>query len=307
MNKPTFIASYFHPDLDGFACIFAYREFLKGQGVEVLPLYSSPKEEANYLINLLNIKFSPIQYQPDCPVILVDASETISLPFNVKPENVIEIIDHRPHNEAHAFPNARIQIEMVGAAATLIGEKFLAADFKPSKNAALLLYSAIASNTLNFRSATLTNRDQKMADWLKKLYTIDDKIIYDMFAAKSDLSGDKLIKHFLKELAVFSIAGKRSSIIQLEIIGGRQLIKNRLPEIVTELNRQKENLKLDSIFLSIVELEENANYFITDLQPAQKMLQKIFQIHFENNVARRPGFIMRKEIVPLLKDYWIAN
>ena len=71
----------------------------------------------------------------------------------------IEVVDHRAVNEADKFQNAKIQIEMVGSAATLIAEKFLHATTSTSPESAALLYSAIISNTINFQANVTTDRD----------------------------------------------------------------------------------------------------------------------------------------------------
>lgn len=79
-------------------------------------------------------------------------------------------------------------------------------------------------------------------------------------------------------------------------------LKERNAEILDELAALKAKLGLEFIFLSLLELEEGYNLFITQDTPAQELLNKILGITFTNHLAKRPGLMMRKELVPLLKN-----
>ncbi len=61
-------------------------------------------------------------------------------------------------------------------------------------------------------------------------------------------------------------------------------------------------MKLDYIFQNTIELEEDKNFFVTDDEATQQLLEKVLGVTFVGNVAKRPGLIMRKQIVPLLKE-----
>src|SRR5262249_43771630 len=151
-------------------------------------------------------------------VILVDASETLAFEGKLQFDKVIEIIDHRKTHEAEKFPKAIAQIELVGAAATLIAEKFIEAKVDISKESALFLYGAIVSNTLNFKSKTMTERDTKAAAWLAQHCEVSKNFAYDMFLAKSDLVGEKLEKAMRHDFALFEFGGKRVGFAQLEMV-----------------------------------------------------------------------------------------
>jgi hypothetical protein len=58
----------------------------------------------------------------------------------------------------------------------------------------------------------------------------------------------------------------------------------------------------NNIFLNIIELDEVKNYFITNDIKTQKLLEKILDVRFNGFIAERPNLIMRKQIVPLLKE-----
>jgi len=230
----------------------------------------------------------------------VDASDLGALPNGVKPEQVIEIIDHRKITEIEKFVNAKIQIELVGACATLIAEKFRQNDIAISETSARLLYPAIASNTINFQGKLTTDRDRNAAEWLTKQAEFPANFIHDIFAAKSNITKplkDVLLGDFKAE----AFNGIKIGIAQLEIINTNVYIKNNLQEIIKILGEIKEQKSLDYIFLNGLDLEDAGNTFVAPEESDRKLLELTLNIKFHNCLARYDRLIMRKEISPLIK------
>ena len=300
-----------NPDLDGFACAFAYQELLSKLGQEVeMAILGAPHDEVKYLLNRFSIVFpqnasgGPNQASK---IILVDTSDLRGLDKSIIPENVVEVIDHRKINDQHLFPNAKIQIELVGACVTLIAEKYRKQGIKLSRESAVLIYGAIISNTLNFKANTTTERDRAVASWLAENFDLPKNLAEEMFLAKSDFAGKKFQQKIRGDFAWFEFAGQRVGIAQIEMIGGRDLIEQRYDEISSELVELKAELFLDFVFLSIVELKEEVNFFAAVDKKTQKMLADIFNLEFVSGQAIRSGLIMRKEITPLIKEYLENN
>jgi len=307
--KSILIATYTNPDLDGFSSAFAYHELLCAQGTEsVVGIYGNPRDEVQYLLARYNLTFSHQTQDPSqfTSVILVDASEIIGIDPRIRPESVIEVIDHRKINEANLFPNAKIQIELVGAAATLVAEKLYSNGLKPSRDIALLLYGAIISNTLNFQSKVTTDRDRKMSERLIEIVKPDVNFIHDMFIAKSELTGNALKKKIASESAGFTVGKTSVSIIQLEIVGGNNLIQTRSVELIEGLDRVNERFGSTLRFYTIPDLEEGYNYFFTDNEETKQLLSAVLGVTFTGFTARREGLILRKEIWPLIKA-WLES
>ncbi|MCX6780000.1 MAG: DHH family phosphoesterase, partial [Candidatus Magasanikbacteria bacterium] len=95
--------SYKNADLDGVACAVAYAEFLNKQGKEVkAEIAGQPHKEARFVLDKFNI-FNQLEMEDvvseDLKIIFLDASDIESLPNGIKPEQVIEVIDHRQFND----------------------------------------------------------------------------------------------------------------------------------------------------------------------------------------------------------------
>lgn len=296
MNKVV-VTSYTEPDLDGYSCAVAYTEFLNKTGTPaVTRIFGEPHVEVTYLVKKFGLKTEEDKTADLGKVILVDASELRDLDKFIQLENVIEIIDHRKVNDAELFTNAKIQIEFVGSAATLIAEKFYKQNINISVSSATLLYGAIVSNTLNFRAKVTTDRDRQMAEWLNKKLGLTQEFIDDMFRAKSDVSGEKLALRTEADFAWFQFGKQKIGCAQLEIMDVKSLVNSRKPEILQILEDLKVKDGLDKIFMSFIDLGEGFNAFITGDLEIQRVLSEILNIQFKDDLAFRPSLIMRKEI-----------
>lgn len=297
--------SYKNADLDGVACAVAYAEFLNKQGKEAkAEIAGRPHVEAQFMLDKFNISVDlemPEVLLVDSQVVFLDASDIESLPNGIKAEQVIEVIDHRQFNDTGKFINAKIQLELVGACATLIAEKFFNSGTAISKDSAILLYGAIASNTLNFKGGVTTERDKKMAQRLKDQVEIPESFVYEMFSYKSNL--DKPLKEILvSDFKIFDLNGNKISIAQLEILDKGDYVKNNLDEIKRALYELKSEQQLDFIFLNFVDLEKGKNTFVVVDQRTEDLVSKVLGVSFENSVAHNNKMMLRKEIYPLVKN-----
>ncbi len=304
-EKPILLTCYVDPDLDGTAGAIAYAEYLNKTGLNaVVGIIGSPHDEARFVLDRFGFTYPNSISNSDNfdKIILVDCSDLNGLEGKILPEKVIEIIDHRKIHEAHKFPNAKVQIELVGAAATLVAEKFMQNDVDISKESAILLLSAIISNTLNFKGSVTTERDKKVAEYLNKVAGLSQDYWKELFIAKSDLSGDKLSERIEGDLAWFTFGNKKVGIAQIEMIGGRKLVAERTKEILTSLQQIKHNRGFDYLFLNLIELEDCFNILVACDDNTKNLLEKILGIKFGAEWAERQQLIMRKQIVPLLKE-----
>lgn len=304
MKSGALVTAGNNPDLDGVACAYSYAELLNNTGKPAIAcIFGTPSVETQYIMQRYAI--SPLAQGETTAkklkdVIMVDASTIAALP-QVEPSKIIEIIDHRKIHDAKDFPNASIQIELVGAAATLIAEKYQHCKILPSREAAALMYFAIVSNTINFHAEVATKRDMLMSDWLKSLYPFEPEAIHGMFLAKSKLT-QPIKEAFLQEYYPRNVNGKKITIFQLELIDVEGFIKKNLKEIKNGLEEIKREESLDIVFLSCIDVENFYNEFVAVDEESKALLSKVLGLKFSQGLGHRDGVIMRKEIVPLIVD-----
>jgi len=303
--KPILVTCFKNPDLDGFSCAYAYAELLNALKTRAFAtIFGRIHKEVEFILARYGIARPKEANLGDFDeIILVDSAIVNALPEDLDIDKVIELIDHRKLNDSAKFKNAKVQIELVGAAATLIAEKFYDKKIKPTKEAAILLYGAIVSNTLNFKSGTTTERDQKMAEFLAPIVQPDKNFAKEMFRAKSDLADHTLKEILENDYFSYNIFGKEIGITQLEIVEGKKLADEREDEILSELEYLNEKYKADFSFCSIISLDENCNIFIAEDKRSLKLLEKMLNLKFKDHLSIRPGFIMRKEFGHLWPKY----
>ncbi len=304
-EQPILITSYKDPDLDGTACAVAYTELLTKQGrLAKVGIFGQPHREARFVMRQWSVPTLPdgsMNLLDNAEVILVDASETHSISEKINRDRVVEIIDHRRHNHADQFPNAKLQIEFVGAAATLIAERFHQAKIDPSPSSAALLFFAIVSNTINFKNNVTTERDRTMADWLKKFFPFREDDIAKVFRHKSKL--DKPLKLlFMEDFGWHEFNHRKMTIFQLEIMDVKNFVKNNHEVINEVLKEIKAENNFDFVLLTIIDIYEGFNMFVVIDDLSEKIMKNALGATFEDGVAYHDGIIMRKEMVPKIKE-----
>ncbi len=305
MSASILVTAKINPDLDGVACAYAYSHLLGMQGKSAVGgVFGQMHAEAAYLVDRFDI--NDIKHDPAGrfdSFVLVDASDMEGRPSVIRPEAVIEVIDHREVQRAgELFPNAEIQIEQVGSAATLIVERYRSSHEPIDSHSAILLYGAIYSNTLDFQLFIANERDKTAVDWLQSQVAVSASLIDDMFAAKTRFASENLQDSLIMDAKQFTFGKRRIGIAQLEILDLQQLADARLNDIVAALEHLKKQHHLDMILLTAVDLKERFNLFITPDAEMRTALSKVLHIDFENSIVKKNGVLLRKQLVPLLKQ-----
>ena len=191
------VTSYIKPDIDGISSMYAYAELLRKIGYDAEYYYEGQaRKEVQIVLETYGIKLKTTsQIFSDDEVILVDTNGLKDLPKAIDANQVKEVIDHHRMSEwLSKQKNIKIQIELIGAAATLVAERFKNDNIDISKEAAILLYNGIISNTMNLKISMTTQKDKEMAHWLKQKYSeITLEKTKEIFIKKSEIT-DRLEK-----------------------------------------------------------------------------------------------------------------
>jgi len=297
-----FVTSYDSPDLDGIACAIAYSEFLNKEGKKAAAVYYGDLGlEVEFIKRYTN--YFPVEkhtgdFEVDSQFVLVDVADPDGLEKTIIPEKVIEIIDHHPLTFTDEFINAQKTIELVGSCATLMTELLQREKFVPSKEAIIYLYSAIISNTVNFKNAITTPRDINAANYLLSLIELPDDYIFQMFGSKSKLTKENLYRVIFQDFFAKPINGKRVGIGQIEIVDLDATVTRLWDELVIVLERIRKEDKLDYVFLVGIDLYKGQTMFISIDEESRALFSKALDIP---NLETKHGLnfiMMRKQIWP---------
>ncbi len=307
-NQSVLIAGFINPDLDAYACTAGYAHLLQQQGRHAIgACFGTPLEEVSYTLDAVGLPLLPSLDPADFDsYIICDTSETFHLDPGIDTDKVEEVVDHHLYNDPSWFPNAKLDIQPVGAAATLVVERFAAAGIDPSPAMAGLLYAGIISNTLNFKAKVTTGRDVLAAAWVKTLAELPSDFAYQLFKAKSNVEGDKLQDLLRLELNTKDIEGKNFAIGSVEMVGVPQLLEQRKQEMETLMSELHDDQNSHITFVSFCDVDLGKTYFMSHHVETQLVLSDALGISFNQNVAEFPRLILRKEYVEPVKRQALA-
>jgi manganese-dependent inorganic pyrophosphatase len=279
-----------NPDLDGAACAIAYAELLAATHHDASAwIPGHPDAEARFVLEHAGWSSAPPTSFEGCRFVLVDASDAAGLPEAVKPALIMEVIDHRMHHRApELFPQARIQIEPVGAAATLVAERFFSAGIEPSARAALVLQAAIQSHTHQLRGSATTERDRLAAAWLQAHSPLPQGFVEAQFRARASEILADIPSAILREDKQFKHPDGLYHFSQLELPGAGNLIS----ECMEPLSR----LGTRAV-LNLVDVSVPASYLVVPDASFRAWISARANVTFEGAVCFIPGVLLRKQLV----------
>jgi len=305
-----FVTGYVNPDIDCVACAIGYAELLNALGKEAKAVYAGDiGEETEFVkgyLGGLDIELVDGSYG-NGEIVLVDVSDSNGIDELIDIERVVEVIDHRKLAYLHSFPNAKLQIDLVGSCATLIAERFQEANIVPSRDTSVLLFSAIISNTVNFMNGVTTERDRLMAEWLSGIAGVSESYVVDMFEYKSNIHRGNLEEIMGEEFKFYEVQGKRVGVVQLELCDSVRRVLELEGDIRRILEEMKGDNDLDFLLLSCVDIGEGFNYFLTVDLASTDLFNRVFDVEGMENGVRYDRIVMRKEIFPKVVEVLEKN
>lgn len=300
------VTSYDSPDLDGIACSIGYTELLNNLGKNAKAMYYGDLGlEVNFVKKFTN--YFPIEkhkgkYDEDTQFVLVDTADPDAIETTIKLEKVIEIFDHRQLVFIDKFVNSKNTIELVGSCATLITEEFIKHNIKPTKSTATYLYSAIISNTINFKNLVTTKRDIGAVRWLENFISLPKDYIKQMFSSKSKVTSDNLYEVLFQDFAIKTFNEKKVGVAQIEITDLEITLEKLKDNLIDVLNKLKDENNLDYIFFTGIDIFEGFNIFYTVDSESKSLFSKALNIPQLNSGYKTDSIIMRKQIWPKLES-----
>ncbi len=237
----------------------------------------------------------------DIRYIIVDVSDPDFIKGAVPLEQVTEVFDH--HTGFEQYWQERIgggaHIEFIGAAATQIYEAWKKVELqdKISRETALLLIAAILDNTLNLTSSNTTQRDVDAFTELCEKENIDEVWCASYFSeVQKNIEADLKEALFKDVKTIQDNACLPGAFAQLCVWDSESLIE-KLSEI-----RKWMNERSSEWLLNIIDIKHQCSRFVCDDTYYQGKISNIFEVRFENGVAKSSVSYLRKEIIKKTKE-----
>ena len=297
MENKVLIFGHKNPDTDSICSSIVHEILDKKNGCETKAVrLGNINKETQYVLNYLNIEAPELieKVEEGQEVILVDHNEFNQSVEGIEKARILEVVEHHKIANFETSEPLYYTAKPYGCTATILFEEFRKFNHSIDRKEAILMASAIISDTLLLKSPTTTERDKKALEELAKIAEIDvDEYGLEMLKAGTDLddfSVEELInidaKKFEKDNTSFVIA-------QVNTVSIEDVLK-REEELKEVINKTIEEKGLSLFVLAITDIL-NSNSEIIALGEKAGVVKTAFGKDLENDKAFLEGVVSRKK------------
>ena len=234
-------------------------------------------------------------------VIMVDHNEFSQSVEGIQDAHILEVVDHHKFANFQTNEATKIRTEPGGCTSTIVYGLYKEAKIEPDEKTALLMLSAILSDTLLFKSPTCTSRDVEVAKELAKLAKVDNISEYGM---EMLVAGTSMAKSSMKEIInqdkkIFPIGDMEIAVAQINTVQIGELVA-RKEEIAKEIEHEIGKYGY-SLFLFVVTDIINSNSLVFTYGKEIEIVENAFKKEVVNNEILLENVVSRKkQIIPFL-------
>lgn len=304
MENKVLIFGHKNPDTDTI-CSAMVKEILnKKRGCEKSKAVrlGNVNKETQYALNYLGMEAPELieKIEEGQEVILVDHNEFNQSVEGIEKAKILEVVDHHRISNFETSEPLYYTARPFGCTSTILFEEFKASGIEIEKTEAILMASAIISDTLLLKSPTTTDHDRKALEELGKIAGINiEEYGLEMLKAGTDLddfSAEELINLDAKSL---DKDGTKFVIAQVNTVSIEDVLK-RQNELEEAMNNAIAEKGLSLFVLAITDIL-NSNSEIIALGTKTDAVEKAFDKKLENNRAFLEGVVSRKkQLLPVI-------
>ena len=280
MEKEILIFGHKNPDTDSI-CSAMVKEKLNiknGHNNSKAMRLGEISKETKYVLDYLNLKAPELleEVEENQKVILVDHNEFSQSVKGIENAKIIGVVDHHRIANFETSEPLYYTARPYGCTCTILYKDFVEKGLEISKEEAILMASAIMSDTLILKSPTTTKHDEKALEELEKIAGIDIKAYgLEMLKAGtnlSDFTAEELINLDAKKIEKNGVG---IVIAQVNTVSIEETLE-RKEELEKAINGEIEKQGLDLFILAITDIL-NSNSQIIALGNKSKEKNKYFQ------------------------------
>lgn len=236
-------------------------------------------------------------------VILVDHNERGQAVEGIEQAELLEIIDHHRLGGLTSGQPIFIRQEPVGSTSTIVANLAWHRNVELTATIAGLLLAAIISDTLYFRSPTVTEVDRVTAAKLAEIAGIAnlEQFAFDLIAAGSvlnTLSAEEIVRNDVKE---FEIGKTRVCVGQITIMNG-EAAKSKFADLEAALEKMVKQGECELALLMVTDIMAESTELLA-AGGARIILDKAFGSAVAPGRYALPGVLSRKkQVIPPLTE-----
>ncbi len=237
--------------------------------------------------------------EPNIDVIMVDHNELGQAVEGLDQYRILEILDHhRLGNFSTRYPITFIN-RVVGATATIVAGMYAEQKATLTPGIAALLLAGILTDTLMLRSATTTDADREMAEYLAGLVDLDierfGREIFDSARRLTDVPAKDVLGMDAKP---YTACGRAFAVSQVEVNAKEELMA-RTGELLAALADKRKAEGLYFAALMITDLTALSSVLLIDGDP--EFVRRIVFPRLGDRIFMCSDILSRKkQLIPLL-------
>ncbi len=304
MENNVLIFGHKNPDTDTI-CSAMVKEILnKKNGCEKSKAVrlGNVNKETQYVLDYLGLEAPELieKVEEGQEVILVDHNEFNQSVEGIEKAKILGVVDHHRIANFETTEPLYYTARPYGCTATILYKDFLQKGIEIEKIEAVLMASAIISDTLLLKSPTTTEHDKKALEELGKIANINvEEYGLEMLKAGTDLddfSAEELINIDAKSL---DKNGTKFVIAQVNTVSIDDVLK-RQSELEEAINKTISEKGLSLFVLAITDIL-NSNSEVIALGEKVEAVEKAFDKKIENNRVFLEGVVSRKkQLLPFI-------
>ena len=303
MEKEILIFGHKNPDTDTI-CSSMVKQILNekdGKTNTQAVRLGNVNKETQYVLDYLKIEAPEFieSVKEGQEVILIDHNEFSQSADGIEKAKIIGVIDHHRIANFQTTEPLYYTARPYGCTSTILFKDFKQKGIEIEKTEAILMASAIISDTLLLKSPTTTSHDKEALEELAKIANIDlDTYGIEMLKAGTDLddfSEEELINLDAKK---FEENGVKCVIAQVNTVSIEDVLK-RKEKLEEAINNEIEKDNLNLFVFAITDIL-NSNSQIIALGNRTDIIEKSYKL--EDNMAFLEGVVSRKkQILPMVE------
>lgn len=299
-----------NPDTDTIASAIAMSYFLEKNGEQAEPVaLGEVNDETAFALNYFNVSAPRVVTTVSNEVghvALVDHNE----PQQSVPDLADVVVDYViDHHRIGGFETAQplyYRAEPIGCTATILYKMFKESRIDIPEAIAGLMLSAVISDTLLFKSPTITSQDEVAAHDLAKIANVDlDTYGLNLLKAGANLATKTESDILNSDAKNFVMNARTVRIGQVNVFGFDEILA-RKEALLQQMAVEYETQQIDRSMLIITDvLESNSVAFVVGND--YDAVEKAFLQPVVERQMMLPGVVSRKkQVVPQLTDVYMS-
>jgi manganese-dependent inorganic pyrophosphatase len=249
------VVGHKNPDSDSICSALVATELLKARGLEAKAVRQGElNRETQYILDQAGVEAPEMCTGVAGEKIwLVDYSDLAQAPDDVQDAEILGIVDHHRLGDVMTVNPLEAWIWPVGCTCTILFNLLKMEEVEITRPLAVLMMSAILSDTVGFASPTCTQKDKDAVEELAKYAEVTDldAFIKNLLIAKTDIEGLSAAQLVEKDLKAYPFNERQVVVGQVELATLEQ-VDGMIDALEADLQRRcdEEGLAFAAVMLT---------------------------------------------------------